>query len=172
MSNKLKAHVDPLAGGPLTWYMAGGGAAWWHISTHMYTWHGAHDWTYFDSVKSLIFPGDVEGGALSQVTTTFPSKEGEIDVTLSETAKNKFDEIVGDHCEEIDGILVFGIDSIIARYRTAGNPRKKDKRDIRVGMLHLIQKGLPITPAGVEQYKPKGGGLLAGIGSLKLKPIK
>jgi len=171
MSNKLKAHVDPLAGGEFQWYMAGGGAAWWHIIHHMEFWHGAHDWTYFNSVEKSIFPNDIEGAALQQVTSTFPGKFGAMDVALSRIEPKMFEDIVNQHCVQVDDIYVFKPESIISRYATAGNPEKKEKRDIRVGMLKLVLDQQPITEAGVEKNKPKGAGFLKAIGNVKLKHV-
>jgi len=165
VSNKLKFQIDPLAGGEFCWYMAGGGAAWWHISNHMHFWHGAHDWNYFESVKDLIFPGDIEGGALEKVACKFVSKQGSIDVSLSKTDPNKFNELVETHCEKVDDIWVYKPDSIITRYRTAGDPNKKEKRDIRVGMLQLVIKKQPITKKNVDMQKPQGKGMLADLGA-------
>lgn len=172
MSNKLKSQIDPLAGGEYCWYMAGGGAAWWHIDNHMHTFYGAHDWNYFESVKEIIFPGDVEGNALKQVDCKFASKQGMIDVRLSEMTKAMFDEKVEQLCVKVEGIWVVSPLTIIKLYGFSGDPDKQEKRDIRSGMLQLVLKGLPITQQNVENNKPRGGGILAGIGALKLRPPK
>lgn len=154
MSNKLKAAIDHLAGGALRWYMAGGGAAWWHISNHMTTWHGAHDWEYFESIKEDIFPHDIEGAALTSIVSTFVGKYGVMDVSLAPLSTEQFDFQVKNYCVELDGIYVYSPEALINRYKVAGDANKKAKRDLRVAMLTLVIKGQPITPAGVETYKP------------------
>lgn len=155
MSNKLKAAIDPLAGGERRWYMAGGGAAWWHIIHHMTTWHGAHDWQYFESVQKEIFPHDIEGSALTGVVTTFPGKEGVMDVSLAQVSAEDFDHAVRTFCVELEGIYVYTPDALINRYKVAGEMSKKAKRDLRVAMLMLVKKMQPITRQGVETHKPR-----------------
>lgn len=171
MSNKLKTAIDPLAGGELKWYMAGGGAAWWHISSHMTGWHGAHDWEYFESVKEQIFPHDIEGAALRSIVSTFAGKYGVMDVSLAQLSAEEFAFQVSTFCVELDGIYVYSPEALIDRYKVAGDVNKKAKRDLRVAMLMLVMKGQPITPIGVETYKPRapafGGQLALGIKGLK-----
>ena len=170
MSNKLKASIDPLAGGALRWCMAGGGAAWWHIENHMTFWHGAHDWEYFESVREQIFPHDIEGAALTKVVSTFVGKYGVMDVSLSQLSDEEFTCQVKTLCVELDGIYVYTPEALIIRYRVAGEASKKAKRDLRVAMLTLVMKEQPITPQGVETYKPRtmafGGQLALGMKGL------
>lgn len=171
MSNKLKAFIDPLAGGEFRWYMAGGGAAYWHIDNHMTFWHGAHDWQYFESVREQIFPHDIEGAALTEVRSTFVGKYGVMDVSLSQQSDEDFAFQVNTFCMELDGIYVYTPEALINRYKVAGDASKKAKRDLRVAMLTLVIKKQPITLKGVEAYKPQtmafGGQLALGLKSLK-----
>lgn len=164
MSNKLKSAIDPIAG-EFKWYIAGGGAAWWHIYHHMTFWHGAHDWQYFESVRKEIFPHDIEGNAIVNVATTFPGEYGTIDVSLAKMDQGQFDDIVTTHCVAVDGVLVFKPQSIIIRYRTASDMAKKAKRDLRSAMLALVASGQPITGQGVENNMPKAGNLMAALAS-------
>ena len=172
MSNKLKAAIDPIAG-EFKWYMAGGGAAWWHIIGHMTFWHGAHDWQYFESVQKQIFPHDIEGNSVVGVVTTFPGKSGCMDVSLTKMKQQQFDEIVETHCVKVDGILVYKPESIIRRYKTASDPSKKAKRDLRSAMLALVDAGQPITQEGVERNMPRAPNLMAqfALGRSKLKHV-
>lgn len=170
MSNKLKALVDPIAG-EYGWYVAGGGAAWWHIVNHMMFWHGAHDWTYFNSIQEQIFPHDIEGSALVEVNEKFMGKYGVMDVQLAKLDKARFDELVEQLCVRVDGINVLKPEAIIRRYQTTGDASKKAKRDLRVALLKLVCSGQPITEKGVEDNKPKGLGFLAALGGVKLKHV-
>jgi hypothetical protein len=172
VSNKLKAAIDPIAG-EFKWFVAGGGAAWWHISHHMWFWHGAHDWAYFESVERDIFPHDIEGNSIVGVTTTFAGKYGAIDVSLTKMDEPQFTAIDATHCVTVEGVRVFGIDSIITRYRTAGDPQKKAKRDLRAAMLTLVAKQQPITEQGVKANMPKGPNMMMALalGTAKLKHV-
>lgn len=172
MSNKLKALVDPVAG-EYHWCIAGGGAAWWHITHHMHHWHGAHDWAYFESIEQQIFPHDIEGQSLTGLVTTFPGKYGLMDVTLSELNATEFDRVM-DICDRVDGILVYSPAAIIQRYSTVGNMDKQAKRDLRVALLRLVAAGQPITPQGVEANKPRAPNLVLqlGLGASKLKHVE
>lgn len=167
MSNKLKAKVDPLAGGALKWYIAGGGAAWSHIYEHMCSWHGAHDWQYFESVQEQIFPGDIEGNAIKGVRTTFQAKYGVIDVELQEMDSEQFQKVATQHCVVVDDVLVFSAQSVIHRYKFAGNSSKKAKRDLRSAMLQLVIAKQPITAKGVESRMPRGLSLMQELANVK-----
>jgi hypothetical protein len=171
MSNKLKALVDPIAG-EYNWCIAGGGAAWWHIDHHMHTWHGAHDWAYFETIQEEIFPHDIEGQSMKEVVTRFPGKYGMIDLSLSELKKEQFDD-VRLVCDQVDGILVYSPAAIIKRYSTVGNMEKQAKRDLRVALLKLVAARQPITQQGVTNNKPTAPNLVLQLafGASKLRPV-
>ncbi len=113
------------------------------------------------------------GNSIVGVTTTFPGKYGTIDINLTKMDEHQFNDIVNTHCVKVDGVLVFCPKSIITRYRTASDPTKKEKRDLRSAMLALVDAGQPITKQGVESNMPKGPNLMAAfaLGRSQLKHV-
>jgi hypothetical protein len=88
--------------------------------------------------------------------------------------EHQFNGIVETHCDRVDGVLVFKPQSIITRYRTASDMKKKEKRDLRSAMLALVDAGQPITRHGVEANMPKQPNLMAAfaLGRSKLKHVE
>lgn len=169
MSNKLKTKVDKLVG-EYNWYIAGGGAAYWHIENYAeYESRDLHDMNYYESIHQLIFPSDIEGYAVNKVEFDFEGKYGVIPVRLNELPKEKFELSILD---PLKGIYVLTKDAIISRYQTAQDKNKLEKRNTRVALLKIIQQKIGITEENVKRNMPSvnlAGQIAQGI---KLKSIK
>jgi len=166
MRDKLKRMFNDEVGAH-NWYIAGGAAAFWHIEKHARSVGAQHmnDLEYYESIRKLIYPGDVEGNAVKEVNIeNFRNDYGDvIDVGLREMDKKTFDEKKEAMCVEVDGVLVVNIDSIIKLYGTTTDKSKIDKRNTRIALLKIVKKGLGITKQNVEGNKPRGMNLGAEI---------
>lgn len=175
MSNKLKVAVDAKVG-EYNWYIAGGAAAYWHIDNYAKSEsRDRHDdLNYYESIRKLIFPSDVEGNAISEVELDLDGKYGLLKVRLQEMNGNQLNEMKQQQdLVVIDGILVLNIEKIIDIYRRSSDQNKVEKRNTRIALLKIVKNKEDITQDNVQKNMSSGDNLGAEIlKGIQLKSTK
>jgi hypothetical protein len=150
------------------WYIAGGCAAWLHIDN--YADKEAADYSAF---SLQIAPSDIEGGASEEGARVLHGRYGEMKVRMNgRVLAVSLNPKPNEQLEIQTALCVISPKNLIAAYNTAGNPDKREKRQLRVAIMTLMLEGKRITKGSVESKlqtaKPSiGQSILAGGFKLK-----